>query len=80
MRSFSATGMARPGLAAILFVAAGTKAWQGSTLIPLVEGLWALWLLSGFWSRGALHVSALGFACFFGVSLAKAIAGEASCG
>jgi hypothetical protein len=44
------------------------------------EALLGLWLLSGLRPRGARWAALAAFLAFFGISLSKALAGEASCG
>jgi hypothetical protein len=80
----------------LLLLAASLKAYQLATepvvgtgllesrwlLIGVIEWelLLGLWLLSGVWLRVSWTVTSLCFAAFAGVSLWKALSGEASCG
>lgn len=53
--------------------------WLSSGAIALEMSL-GLWLLSGFHPRWSRWIAAMCFAIFLSVSLAKGLAGEASCG
>ena len=83
-------------VAAILLFAAGMKAWQLATIPTIGEGLlharwfniavvefelaFSIWLISGILPR-LTRLATIGlFTTFAGVSLYKALLGEASCG
>ncbi|MDO5554286.1 MAG: DoxX family protein [Planctomycetia bacterium] len=84
------------GIAVLLLFAAGMKAWQLATVPSLGEGLlharwfnivvvefeivFACWLLMGLLPKLTRWATIALFTTFAGVSLYKAVSGEASCG